>query len=75
MSDTIYRLKLHRPKKWHKERGFKTMDDICQKGIDAKAYPGCQLLVAKDGKDLDKSTHHFYETTEKVNYDLYDLPP
>jgi len=77
MVDTIYRLKLSIPE----DAGIKTadlkrMDDICQKGIDARAYPGCQLLVAKDGKVIWNKCYGtpFYETTEKVKpTDLYDL--
>lgn len=29
---------------------FKKIDSIVMNGIDKQAYPGCQLLVAKDGK-------------------------
>jgi beta-glucosidase-like glycosyl hydrolase/CubicO group peptidase (beta-lactamase class C family) len=77
MSDTIYRLKLSSPEEVGiKSSDLKYMDNICQKGIDAKAYPGCQLLVAKDGKVIWNKCYGtpFYETTEKVKpTDLYDL--
>jgi len=77
MVDTIYRLKISVPEDAGiKASDLKRMDDICQKGIDAKAYPGCQLLVAKDGKVIWNKCYGtpFYETTEKVKpTDLYDL--
>lgn len=77
MSDTIYRLKLSSPEEVGiQSSDLKRMDAICQKGIDAKAYPGCQLLVAKDGKVIWNKCYGtpFYETTEKVKpTDLYDL--
>jgi CubicO group peptidase (beta-lactamase class C family) len=52
------------------------MDAVVEKGIEAKAYPGCQLLVAKDGKVIWNRCYGspFYETTEKVKPGyLYDL--
>ncbi len=77
MSDTIYRLKLSIPEDAGvKAADLRHMDDICQKGIDAKAYPGCQLLVVKDNKVIWNKCYGtpFYETTEKVKpTDLYDL--
>ena len=77
MVDTIYRLKLSTPEEVGiKSSDLRHMDDVCQKGIDAKAYPGCQLLVAKDGKVIWNKCYGtpFYETTEKVKPgDLYDL--
>ena len=76
-SDTIYRLKISSPE----EVGLKTsalakMDDIIQKGIDNKAFPGCQLLVAKDGRVIWNKCYgiKFYESTERVKAaELYDL--
>jgi len=77
-SDSIFRLKLSTPE----EAGLKTsdlkkMDDIIQKGIEGKAFPGCQLLVAKDGKVIWNKTYgsKLYELpSEKVAAtDLYDL--
>jgi len=77
ISDTIYRLKISSPE----EVGLKTielkrMDDIIQKGIDGKAFPGCQLLVAKDGKVIWNKCYgtKIYETGEVVKpAELYDL--
>ena len=77
MVDTIYRLKLSSPEEVGMQTAeLKRMDIICQKGIDAKAYPGCQLLVAKDGKVIWNKCYGspYYETTEKVKPSyLYDL--
>ncbi|MCX6231835.1 MAG: serine hydrolase [Bacteroidetes bacterium] len=52
------------------------IDSIAIKGINEKAYPGCQLLIAKDGmvfyqKSFGTTT---YDSTAFVkNSDLYDL--
>ena len=75
--DTIYRLKLSSPEEVGiQSADLKRMDFIVQKGIDAKAYPGCQLLVAKDGKVIWNKSYGtpFYETEEKVKPGyLYDI--
>ncbi len=77
MVDTVYRLKLSSPEEVGMQtEDLKRMDFICQKGIDAKAYPGCQLLVAKDGKVIWNKCYGspYYETQEKVKPSyLYDL--
>lgn len=55
---------------------IKRIDSIVNKGITDKAYPGCQVYAAKDGKVfLMKSYGHFtYEKTHPVNnMDLYDI--
>ena len=52
------------------------VDSIAESGIEGKAYPGCQVLIAKDGKViLNKSYGYFtYENQRAVqNSDLYDL--
>ncbi len=52
------------------------IDSIVNKGIADKAYPGCQVFAAKDGKVfLMKSYGHFtYEKKHAVNnMDLYDV--
>jgi len=77
MVDTVYRLKLSSPE----EEGIQTadlqrIDYVVQKGIEAKAYPGCQVLVAKDGKVIWNKSYGtpYYETTERVKPSyLYDL--
>jgi beta-glucosidase-like glycosyl hydrolase/CubicO group peptidase (beta-lactamase class C family) len=77
MSDTIYRLKLSSPEEVGlKTADLKQTDVIIQKGIAAKAFPGCQLIVVKSGKVIWNKSYgtKAYETTEKVKpTDLYDL--
>jgi len=52
------------------------IDSIAELGISKKAFPGCQVLIAKEGKIiLNKSYGYFtYEKENPVqNDDLYDL--
>lgn len=52
------------------------IDTIVLKGIKEKVYPGCQILVAKNGKIIYQKSfgYHTYENLIKVkNDDLYDL--
>lgn len=52
------------------------IDDVVLEGIRAKAYPGCQVLVLKDGVPVyDKCFGTFtYEASKRVEPDdLYDL--
>ncbi|MCW3083703.1 MAG: beta-lactamase [Bacteroidetes bacterium] len=52
------------------------IDSIAMKGIRDKIYPGCQILIAKDGKVIYQKSfgYHTYENKLKVkNDDLYDL--
>ena len=54
----------------------KKMDSIVGIGIREKAFPGCQLLLAKDGKVFYHRSYgfHTYDRSPKVqNDDLYDL--
>lgn len=49
---------------------------IVQEGLDSMAYPGCQVLVAKDGKIIFQESygHHTYDKKQSVvNTDIYDL--
>lgn len=52
------------------------IDSVANWGIAQKAYPGCQILVAKNGKLIFHKTYGFFEY-EKINKveknDLYDL--
>jgi len=51
-------------------------DSIAQSGIGLKAYPGCQVLAAKDGKIFYHKTfgYHSYDEKQEVRQgDLYDL--
>lgn len=52
------------------------IDAVVQKAIDAKALPGCQVLVAVDGKIIFDRSYgkHTYEGSELVQpTDLYDI--
>jgi hypothetical protein len=53
-----------------------SIDFFAQKAIDLKATPGCQILVAKDGKIIyDKSFGYTtYENKQAINAEtIYDL--
>jgi beta-N-acetylhexosaminidase len=52
------------------------IDEIANKAITEKATPGCQVLVAKDGKVIYQKSfgYHSYDQSQVVtNSDLYDL--
>lgn len=52
------------------------IDSIALKGIRHKAYPGCQILVARKGRVVFEKSygHHTYEARKEVGgNDLYDL--
>lgn len=52
------------------------VDSIVLKGIAQKAYPGCQLIIARKGEIIfDKVYgHHTYKKKQEVRHDdLYDL--
>lgn len=55
---------------------FDKIDTIALYGIKEKAYPGCEILVAKDGKVIYQKSfgYHTYENKRAViNTDIYDL--
>ncbi len=55
---------------------FSKIDSIALKGIKDKVYPGCQVLVAKNGVVIYQKSfgYHTYDKLIKVkNDDLYDL--
>ncbi len=58
------------------ERLYYEVDSIVNSGLLAKAYPGCSILAAKDGKIFFKKTYG-YHTYDKIipvsEDDLYDL--
>jgi beta-N-acetylhexosaminidase len=57
-------------------RKFKQIDTLAWRGIKNRAYPGCQILVAKDGKVIYRKAfgYHTYAKKERVkNDDIYDL--
>lgn len=52
------------------------IDAIVQSAIQKKAMPGCQVLVAKDGRVVYRKAfgHHTYDSTQTVSpTDLYDI--
>lgn len=58
------------------ERDLRRIDTIALSGIEAKAYPGCRILVVKDGSIiLNRSYgHQTYEKTRLVDAStVYDL--
>lgn len=77
MCDTIYRLKISSPE----EAGIKSgallhLDEIINTAIRKKAFPGCQLLVAKDGRVILNKAYgsKVYEQNDPVRKtDLYDI--
>ena len=55
---------------------LKKIDSIAMNGVDIRAYPGCQILAAKDGFIFYDKTfgHHTYENERTVKKtDVYDL--
>lgn len=56
---------------------FKKIDSIANLGITKKAYPGCQILIAKDGKVVYNKAygHQTYDTTSMAvdSNTVYDL--
>src|SRR5665648_11625 len=52
------------------------IDSLAELGIQKKAFPGCQVLVAKEGKVILNKSYGFF-TYDKIvpvqNNDLYDL--
>jgi beta-glucosidase-like glycosyl hydrolase/CubicO group peptidase (beta-lactamase class C family) len=77
VSDTIYRLKIAQPfEAGLNPEKLRQLDEIVQRGILAKAFPGCQLLIAKDNKVVWNKSYgnHIYELQQPVSTtDLYDL--
>ncbi|RMG28272.1 MAG: penicillin-binding protein [Bacteroidetes bacterium] len=61
---------------WNGERLRRRLDSIVAAAIAAQAFPGCQLLVAKDGKVVHHQAYgyHTYQQQQAVQLsDLYDL--
>lgn len=55
---------------------FAVIDSIVQSGIDKKAYPGCQVLIARNGNVFYRKAfgHSDYIHSQSVkNDDIYDL--
>lgn len=58
------------------ERSLKKIDSVALSGIEMKAYPGCQVIAAKDGKIFYNRSfgNHTYKNGSQVRSgDLYDL--
>ena len=71
------RLGYHKPEEAHiNSYRLREIETIVSEGIDKKAYPGCRVLIAKDGMIIyDKSFGH-YDYTGKKNVSentVYDL--
>ena len=61
---------------WDGQKLSQKLDAIIQLGLDSMAFPGCQLLVAKDGKIVFDQAYgyHTYQKQQPVKKtDLYDL--
>ena len=57
-------------------RKFDPIDNIVAEGISQKAFPGCQILVAKDGVVIYNrsfGTFEYNKEREVTNEDIYDL--
>ena len=69
--------KIHRPEDYGMDASvLSKIDDIALEGIKGKAYPGCQILILKDGAPVyDKCFGTFtYEDSKKVEPEhLYDI--
>lgn len=78
ISQDVFRLKLSSPEEVNmKAEDLREMDDIILNGIIAHAYPGCEVLVAKNGKVIwDKAygSKIYEDSRDKVHTtDIYDL--
>lgn len=52
------------------------IDSIVREGLEAKAYPGCQVLVAKDGMIVYEKAFGYFEYDNRrpvTNQSVYDL--
>jgi len=57
-------------------KALSRIDSIALKGIKDKVYPGCQILVAKNGKVIYQKSFGYHTDDKKIkvkNDDLYDL--
>jgi beta-glucosidase-like glycosyl hydrolase/CubicO group peptidase (beta-lactamase class C family) len=55
---------------------FRKIDSIAQKGVKDEIYPGCQIVVVKDGLVIHEKSYgfHTYEPKQFVtNSDIYDI--
>lgn len=52
-----------------------TLDSLAQLGMDVRAYPGCQILIAKDNNVIFHKTYGYHTYKEKIEVkkdDIYD---
>jgi beta-glucosidase-like glycosyl hydrolase/CubicO group peptidase (beta-lactamase class C family) len=75
---SIQRLKYTLPEEVNINSAYmnRLIDSIVNKGITAKAFPGCQVFIAKDGKVICNKSFGYltYENKQPVQNDvLYDL--
>lgn len=57
-------------------KALEKIDEIAMKGVTGGAYPGCQVVVAIDGKLIYRKSfgHHTYSKNQEVkDSDLYDI--
>ena len=78
MTEPIQRLKYTLPEEVgiHSDSLDIGIATIVQEGLDSMAYPGCQVLVAKDGKVIFQKSYgyHTYDKKQAVtDTDIYDL--
>ncbi len=78
ISKSIQRLKYTLPEEVNINLGYlqRKIDSIAKQGIDGKAFPGCQVLIAKEGKVILHSCYGYftYENQQAVQKNhLYDL--
>lgn len=60
---------------WDGQTMQQELEQVIHEGLEKKAFPGCQVLVAKDGKVVFHQAYgyHTYDSTRKVQLtDLYD---
>ena len=73
----ICRLKYTIPEEFNiPARRFNPIDSLAEKAIRNKATPGCQVLIAKEGKVIYYKSfgYHLYDSVRQVkNTDIYDL--
>lgn len=58
------------------ERLYHTIDSVAQVGIENKAFPGCQILIAKDRKIIYHKSfgfHTYAKSQPVIQNDIYDL--
>ncbi|MFT7033933.1 MAG: CubicO group peptidase (beta-lactamase class C family) [Cyclobacteriaceae bacterium] len=77
-TESIQRLKYTLPEEVgiHSDSLDIGIEKIVQEGLDSMAYPGCQVLVAKDGKVIFQKSYgyHTYDKRRAViDTDIYDL--